>query len=114
MKVVSFHNEVILLSDLQSDTLHLIRHTEVVRAIKTLVAAHDIIDLALTLEKQYEEFKWQPPWNKATSHDLDLIRVELVTSFSDAFTPPYLLPKYYSKVGKLIQTMSLRERDLHD
>ena len=108
MKVISFHNEVLLLSDLKEDTLTLIHHTLVVQAIKRLVEAHDILDLALELERKHEDFHCQPPWAKALSQDLHSIRCDLLTRFSDAFKPPILLPRYYTKVGRLLSTMDLR------
>lgn len=108
MKVFSFHKEVILLSDLKEDTLKLIHHTIVVQAIKRLVDAHDILDLALEIERKQEDFRFQPPWALALSQDLHSIRCELLTRFADAFKPPILLPRYYSKVGRLLSTMDLR------
>jgi len=108
MRVIPFHNEVRLLTDLSKDTVILIHHTSVVQAIKRLVDAHEILDMALVIEREHSDFSYQPPWDKALSKDLDLIRSELLTRFTEAFKPATLLPHYYQKVGRLLTTMELR------
>lgn len=108
MKLISLHNEVKFISELLSDTIILIHHTFVIDAIKKLISAHDILNLTIILEKQYEEYKCQPPWNLATSKSLDSIRCGLITNHSDSFKPPELLTRYYIKIGKFLEMMSVR------
>lgn len=108
MKVISFHQEIKLLEDLIDDTILLIHHTEVVSAIKKLVSAHDILELTLKLERDFEEYKHQPPWDESASQELDIIRSDLLVQHANSFTPTVLLPRYYRKVGSLLKTMSLR------
>lgn len=103
MQIISFEGK--LLSNLISETVLLIHHTKVVNAIKRLVDAHDVLDLALKLE---QEFSPHPPWNLATSEHLHDIRCELLARYADAFKPTILLPKYYHNVGRLLTTMDLR------
>jgi len=106
--VIPLHKEVKLLSGLKDDTLILIHHTVVVQAIKKLVTVYDILDLALEIERKHNEFRFQPPWALALANDLHSIRCELLLRFADAFKPPILLPRYYSKVGQLLSMMELR------
>ena len=108
MKIISFHREVELLEDLIGDTVMLIRHTAVVSAIKKLINAHDLLELTLHIERSYQQYNHQPPWTTSTSRELDVIRSYLVAHHADAFKPTILLPRYYRKVGSLLETMSLR------
>jgi len=107
-EIVTLHNEVVLMTNLLGDTLTLIHHTTAVAAIKRLLHAHDILDLTLKIEREYQEFHCQPPWDKAAFQDLDIIRVELVSRFCNSFNPPTLLPPYYTKLGSLFSIMNLR------
>lgn len=97
-----------LLESLIVDTVNLIHHTEVVPAIKRLIEAHDLLELALHIERTYEQFRHQPPWDLSAARELDGIRSDLLVRHADAFRPAVLLPRYYRKVGSLLDAMSLR------
>jgi hypothetical protein len=108
LKVVSFHREIKLLEHLLSDTVRLIHHTHVIKAIKKLVHAYDILDVTIRIEREFDEFKYQPPWDLSTAKELHHIRCDLLTYHADAFKPATVLPQYYNKIGNLLDKMHFR------
>jgi len=92
--------------ELTGDTMSLIHATTEVKAIKRLVTAHDILEMNLEIEARFPEV-FPKPWELGAFRELDLIRVELITSFSDAFKPVTLIPPYYEKMGFLFRLLKL-------
>lgn len=97
-KVIPLLDELQLVRVLAKDTLHLIRSTEQIRAIKRLITAYDIYQLNLDLRKAYKG----PYWDMASLTDLSTIRRELVVYFRGDFNPVQLLDDYSFKVGKFL------------
>lgn len=110
MTIISLFDEISLMNELLSDTVTLIHHTLVINAIKRLISAHDIIELAIQLEKKHAEVYYTSPWEQAAFQDLDAIRCELLSRHASAFKPPTLLPPYYYKMGKLFNVLNAREK----
>lgn len=106
LEIIRLYDEKALMSELSTDTLHLIHATSVVAAIKRLVTAYDIILLNLEIEKKFS--MPEPPWDVCALQDLNTIRRELVIYHRVDFDPAVLVDKYNSKMGTLIRLAGLR------
>lgn len=97
--LVVLYNKSNLLTNLLDETVLLIHHTKIVDAIKKLVNAHDIIELAIEIEKHNAKR------DVYLYRDLNHIRCDLIRCHSNSFTPPALVVQYYSKMGHLFNIL---------
>ena len=108
--VVRLFDEVALMSELKSETVQLIHATTLVKAIKRLVDAHDIIALNLDIEKSFQSYNKAPPWDIPALNDLSIIRRELVVYYRQDFKPVKLVDNYSAKMGALFCSIKRREK----
>jgi len=101
-------NEVLIVKELVSVIPEVIHTTTEIKAIKKLVAAHDILDLNLQIEKMFNEYNEAPPWDVPSLMDLKNIKHELVIFHSKDFTPQEDFQKYCSKLGNFFRLISMR------
>jgi hypothetical protein len=110
MSVVKLFDEVPLIIELRSDTIKLIRATEVIEAIKRLVSAHDILSLSLKVAEDFRrEFLQDPVIDGPAIIDLTTIRRELIVYHRADFHPPKVLEVYCGKLGKLFHVLKIQQ-----
>ena len=109
MQVVRLFDEVVLMSELQEETIALIHATSIMNPIKKLVDAYEIISLNLTIEKRFKDYD-DPPWDIPALSDLSCIRRELVVYHRSDFHPTRLIDKYSTKLIKLFRHIHTRKK----
>jgi hypothetical protein len=110
MNVVKLFDEVPLITSLRSETVQLIRSTEVIEAIKRLIVAHDILSLSLKIAEAFRsEFSLDPVVDTPAMNDLVRIRRELIIYHRIDFVPPKRLELYCDRLGQLFHVIKLQE-----
>lgn len=109
MQVIRLFDEVVLMVELKKTTLELIHATTLIKAIKKLVVAYEIIELNLLIEKQFSEIE-EPPWDIPALSDLSRIRRELVVYHRPDFNPSKLLDRYSGSMVSLFNCIQIRKK----
>ena len=110
MNVVKLFDEVAMMTSLKEDTIHLMKKTDFVEAIKRLIQAHDIIVLNLDIQKRFRSFQDEGPiWDSAALADLRVIRRELLVYYRNEFDPIQEVYDYTDKLGYLLHSVSSRK-----
>lgn len=111
MQLVRLHDEVALLTQLQSTTVQLIHATLVITAIKKLVEAYDILDLNLAISRTYKAYEGNLPLDVCALKDLNRIRCELLVFHQTDFKPPKLVHGYSGQMVSLFHLVNLKEKN---
>ena len=112
MRVIKIFDEVAAMSDLQSKTIGLIHATSLIPAMKKLMAAYEIIDINLQIERNYIDYKDFPPWDIPALTDLNQIRRELIVYHRKDFEPIFLLDRYSNKMSQLFHNIKKTRENL--
>jgi len=107
MHVVKLFDEVLLMGKLKAKTIDLIHATMNMLAIKKLVSVYDIVDLNLEIEKKFNEYKDNPPWDIPALRDLNKIRIELILFHRMEFTPLGQIDMYNNNMVTLLKVIQM-------
>jgi hypothetical protein len=104
MLVISLFNETKMLQDLSQETVQLVHCTDVISAIKKLIATYELLEMA---EKTLVVFKEISPgkpiiWDIPVVQEMDKLRRELVIYHRQDFTPIRKFDNYASNFHKLV------------
>jgi hypothetical protein len=111
MTVIKLFDEVPLIISLREDTIHLIRATSIIEAIKRLVSAHDILSLSLKIAEDFKkEFETSPVVDIPAIKELERIRRELIVYHRIDFKPPKPLEIYCGRLGQLFHIIKLQNQ----
>lgn len=108
MQIIQLHDEVAIMQGLRASTFILIHHTQAIQPIKKLIEVHDIIDLNLVVQQQFQDYKDAPIWDIPALKDLNHIRCELMVYYHTEFKPFVMLDKYNKDLLLLFSIMALR------
>ena len=108
MQIIQLHDEVAIMKGLKTSTFSLIHHTQIIQPIKKLVEVHDIIELNLIVQQQFQDYKDAPIWDVPALKDLNKIRCELMVYHNKDFKPFSLLDKYNKDLLVFFNVMALR------
>jgi len=108
MQITKLYDEVSLMQNLKVSTFTLIHHTQNIQPIKKLIEVHDIIDLNLAVQQQFQDYKDAPIWDIPALKDLNHIRCELMVYYHTEFHPFSLLMTYNKDLLVLFNIMALR------
>ena len=114
MTIVKLYDEVAIMEKLKDGTLTLIQATTLIKAIKKLIEAHDIIELNLIVEKNFKNNEGHPTWDIPALIDLSKIRRELFVYYRTFFNPQKLFDNYNKDMTTLLNIITLRNSNLTD
>lgn len=100
-------NEIKVMSQLSSDAIKLIHSTHQITAIKKLVTVHELINLNLSVQKDFSGSE-EIVWDISALSEMKLIRHEMVVYHSRDFDPPYLLKRFIEKMQSILNTAQHR------
>ena len=101
--------EKMIVSKLLTQTIDLIHSTKVIKAIKKLTQAYDILILNQEIIAKYSE-KDKFCWDKAAVQDLNHISRELVVYHRIDFKPVSLVYNYNDSVTHLVDSLYANDR----
>ena len=108
MQITRLYDEVAIMRGLKTSTFALIRYTDEIKPIKKLIEVHDIIDLNLVVQQQFQDYKDAPIWDIPALKDLNRLRCELMVYHHSEFHPFSMLDRYNSDLIRLFNIMALR------
>lgn len=104
--------EKMYINQLLNQTVTLIHSTYVIKAIKKLTQAHDILTLNQEIISKFKE-QDKFCWDKAAVQDLSHISKELVVFHRTDFNPDLLVYDYSETVASFVDSLWENERVLN-